>query len=109
VSQLKQKKDHQDQVAHSLPFSYDAAVDAESTQGVALPALHKFNFLPKSRSISSFAQASHDSLTWEEDENCILGEWETRRTRHAHEKGASRVASTANSEDEEKTSSSLGQ
>ena len=39
----------------------------------------------------------------------FLGEWETRRTRHAHEEGASRVASTANSEDEEKAGSGLGQ
>ena len=32
------------QIAHSLWFSYDGAVDTESTQGITLPVFQKFNF-----------------------------------------------------------------
>ena len=51
-----------------LPFTYDAAVNAESTWSISLPAFNEFNFLSKGCSTGLFAQTSNYSLTREQDE-----------------------------------------
>ena len=51
-----------------FPFSYDAAINGESTSSNSLPAFNEFDFLPQCRGIRLFAQENNYSLTWEPDE-----------------------------------------